>query len=268
MTGYLSLHGALSAAASMNRGSTARNPMWMRLMRIFTFVALLSCLACAAGTERSAGTAPSVATRPPAATAPAPGAQSNDGFGNAMQGAPMMGTAGGTAPRPATMAAPACSPGLYIGTYDCDVDLGGIPLPLSGDVSFNLSIDETAVPGQCGAEFCPDLVISENSGTLFGFAGAIAFETKLQGALDCKTGEFKAHGIDGRYGNGISTDPNNPNALWTVEDPPYGMFNGMLAGMHHAGSPELIDGNWDLADTASGTSCNGPFKVVLQPPKP
>ena len=232
-------------------------------MRILTFVALFACLGCAAETEPSALAKPSASTGP---AAPTP-AQSNGDFGNAMRAAPMASTAGGSAARAPEMAPAACSPGLYLGTYDCDVDVLGVPLPLSGDVSFNLSINETAVPSDC-EEFCPDLVISENSGTLFGFAGAIAFETQLQGALDCKTGEFKAQGIGGKYGNGISTDANDPDALWTVEDPPYGTFEGMLAGMHRPGPPELIEGNWDLADTASGTACHGPFKVVLQAPKP
>jgi hypothetical protein len=237
-------------------------------MRKLTFVMLLSCLGCAPTTESSARTEASVGAQPSgSAGAKAASARYGD-FGNAPPTAPMLGTAGATAIRAPATPPSGCSPGLYVGTYDCDVDLLGIQLPLSGDVSFNLSIDQTKAPGKCGAEFCPDLVISDNSGTLFGFAGLIAFETKLHGALDCKTGEFKAQGIDGKYGNGVSTDLNNPNALWTVGDPPFGTFDGMLAGMHHTGTPEFIAGNWDLRDTASGTSCSGPFKVALQMMKP
>ena len=35
-----------------------------------------------------------------------------------------------------------CSPGLYLGTYDCELDFFGIVSPLVGDVAFNLSINE------------------------------------------------------------------------------------------------------------------------------
>jgi hypothetical protein len=161
-----------------------------------------------------------------------------------------------------------CSPGLYLGTYECEIALFGFPVPLAGDVSFNLSINETTVDRECDEtdEFCEDLVISENGGTLFGFAGFIGFETMLTGALDCRTGEFRAMGIGGRWGNAISTDPNDPNALWTVEDPPMGMFEGELMGMHAmSGSAETIAGEWNLRETAMGITCAGPFTVMLQP---
>ena len=48
-------------------------------------------------------------------------------------------------------------------------------------------------------EFCPDLVIAEGSGTLFGLAGdtGVAFEGKLGCGLDCETGEFRATAPDG-----------------------------------------------------------------------
>ena len=163
-----------------------------------------------------------------------------------------------------------CSPGLYLGTYSCDITLFGLlPVPLAGDVSFNLSINETTVDRECDEadEFCSDLVISENGGTLFGFAGGyIGFETTLQGALDCSTGEFRATGVDGRWGNAISTDPNDPDALWTVEDPPMGMFDGELTGMHtKSGTGETIAGNWDLMENTMDITCAGPFTVTLQP---
>jgi hypothetical protein len=160
-----------------------------------------------------------------------------------------------------------CTPGLYLGTYSCDVAIFGLPFPLAGDVSFNLSINETTVDQECadGEEFCADLVISENGGTLFGFAGLIGFETMLEGALDCTTGEFRASGIGGRYGNAISTDPNDPDALWTVEDPPFGMFDGELNGMHAKGTGETIAGEWTLRETVMDIACDGPFTVTLQP---
>jgi hypothetical protein len=162
-----------------------------------------------------------------------------------------------------------CSPGFYLGTYDCEIALFGLlPVPLSGDVSFNLSIDETTVDRECGPddEFCADLVIAEGGGTLFGLAaGFYGFETTLDGALDCSTGEFRANSVDGRWGNAISTDPNDPNALWTVEDPAIGVFDGTLMGMHTSGASETIAGNWDLTENTMGINCAGPFTVTLQP---
>lgn len=162
-----------------------------------------------------------------------------------------------------------CSPGLYLGTYDCEIMIFGLPFPLAGDVSFNLSINEMTIDQECadGEEFCADLVISENGGTLFGFAGGFyGFETMLAGALDCATGEFRAMGVDGRWGNAISEDPNDPNAFWTVMDPPIGMFDGTLSGLHEkSGSSETIAGTWDLTENTMDINCAGPFTVTLQP---
>jgi hypothetical protein len=126
-----------------------------------------------------------------------------------------------------------------------------------------MTVDQECPPGE---EFCPDLVISENGGTLYGIgAGFYGFETTLTGALDCATGEFRAMGADGEWGTAVSSDPNDPDALWTVEQPPIGMFVGSLMGMHSAGASEVIAGNWDLYDAASDIRCAGPFSVTLQP---
>jgi hypothetical protein len=160
-----------------------------------------------------------------------------------------------------------CSPGLYLGTYECEISIFGLPVPLAGDVSFNLSINETTVDGQCmsGQEFCADLVISKNGGTLFGLAGLIGFETMLEGALDCTTGTFRASGLGGRWGNAVSMDPNDPDALWTIEDPPFGRFDGELKGMHTASPSETIAGDWNLREPDMDITCAGPFTVTLQP---
>jgi hypothetical protein len=185
------------------------------------------------------------------------------GFGNPVPTAPRAGS-GAALPQPTSMAGAGCKGGLYLGTYNCNVDFGGIQSPLEGDVSFTLEIDETIVPGECD-EFCPDLVIAEGTGTLFGFAGLIGFEAKLDGGLDCQTGEFRASAPSGIYGFAESSDPNDPDALWTVVDPAWGTFTGTLSGMHGSGPPERIAGDWDLADSVSGTACPGPFMVELQP---
>jgi hypothetical protein len=189
----------------------------------------------------------------------------DDNFGNPDPVTPVVDAGGPQVPdgndRP-------CSPGFYFGTYDCELTIFGLPLELTGDVSFNLSINEMMVDQECppSEEFCPDLVISENGGTLYGIgAGFYGFETMLQGALDCTTGEFRATGFDGRWGTAISSDPNDPNALWTVEDPPLGMFDGTFMGMHTAGSGETIAGDWDLYDSVADIRCAGPFSVTLQP---
>jgi hypothetical protein len=160
-----------------------------------------------------------------------------------------------------------CKGGQYLGKYTCDLDVFGIPSTLEGDVSFLLEIDATVVPGECEAEFCPDLVIAEGSGTLFGLAGDTGwgFEAQLDGGLDCRTGEFRATAPNGIYGIAGSSDAGDPDALWTVLDPPLGEFDGMLSGMHGSGPPERIAGDWDLIDAAELARCTGPFMVELQP---
>jgi hypothetical protein len=191
-------------------------------------------------------------------------ASAND-FGNST--AQPAAQAGGAAPVPREAggaSGAACTGGLYLGTYDCELDLFGLKSPLMGDVSFALEIDETEAANDCDAEFCPDLVIASGTGTLFGLAGFWGFEAVLEGGLDCTTGEFRASAPDGVWGGAGSSDPSDPDALWTVLDPPAGMFFGSLTGQHGQGPPERIDGDWHLSETASGIQCTGPFMVALQ----
>jgi hypothetical protein len=110
-------------------------------------------------------------------------------------------------------------------------------------------------------------VIAAGTGTLFGAAGDTgwAFQGKLDGGLDCESGQFRASVPDGVYGLAGTSDPNDPNALITVADPPLGEFDGMLSGTHTNGSPERIAGDWDLVDIAELARCTGPFMVELQP---
>ncbi|MDH5675485.1 MAG: hypothetical protein OEZ06_25405 [Myxococcales bacterium] len=86
----------------------------------------------------------------------------------------------------------------------------------------------------------------------------------LEGGLDCTTGEFRASAPAGVYGSAGSTDPFDPDALWTVTLP-VGMFNGTLMGEHMADMPEAIRGEWDLMEPLAGYRCIGPFEVTLQP---
>ena len=66
-------------------------------------------------------------------------------------------------------------------------------------------------------------------------------------------------------GGAISSDPTDPEALWTVAQPPSGMFEGELSGQHSGELPQIIDGDWNLNETATGITCVGPFTVELQP---
>jgi len=193
------------------------------------------------------------------------------GFGNSNPtmtgdgGTPVVDTGGPTGP-----SLEHCGPGVYRGTYTCDLKdgTGAVVGALAGDVQFDLAIDETAMQVECTAddEFCFDLVIPEGSGTLFGFVLLLlGFETELEGGLDCRTGEFRATAIDGVWGFPVSSDPNDPNAPATVADPPSGTFDGTLAGTHPGTEPQMIEGTWDLTEIENGYNCNGPFTVERLP---
>ena len=172
--------------------------------------------------------------------------------------------------RPQT-AAEFCSPGVYRGTYKCDLTANGAAAGvLEGAVQFDLAIDETAVADECppDQEFCFDLVIPEGSGTLFGFVGfLVGFETELEGGLDCREDKlkFQATAVNGVWGLPVSSDPNDPNAPATVADPPNGTFDGTLDGDHNNAQPEKIEGEWDLTEPTYGYNCKGPFTVELLP---
>ena len=189
-----------------------------------------------------------------------------DDFGNptlqADSGAPAV-----VEPPPAARRLEHCDPGLYLGTYDCELDFLGAVSQFTGDVSFNLEINED-VQERCDGdgEFCADLVISEGSGTLYGIAALFwGFEAPLKGGLDCTTGEFRTEPLQGVWGGAVSSDPTDPNALWTVGEPPAGTFEGELSGMHTGSEPQTIAGEWHLLETASLSTCDGPFHVELQP---
>ncbi len=178
------------------------------------------------------------------------------------------GTSAGTGAGTGVTPRPDCDPGTYVGTYNCMLEVNGTPspFPLTGPVQFALEIDETTV-AKCdpGDEFCSDLVIAEGSGTLFGFATFVGFETQLEGGLDCKTGEFRASGPDGIWGPPVAKNPNDPMSELTIAQPPSGTFSGTLAGQHVGGSPQKIEGEWDLLETAFGYRCKGPFTVERMP---
>lgn len=189
---------------------------------------------------------------------------SGDGDGDDMPGSG--GSPGGDDPQPAP---DFCSPGVYRGTYNCELTNNGMPAgPLEGAVQFDLAIDEATIEDDCppDQEFCFDLVIPEGSGTLFGFVGLIVgFETQLEGGLDCRTGEFRASAVDGVWGLPVSSDPSDPNAPATIADPPSGTFDGTLEGTHNGAQPEKIEGSWDLTEMTYNYNCNGPFTVELLP---
>jgi hypothetical protein len=114
-----------------------------------------------------------------------------------------------------------------------------------------------------GAEFCADLVISMNTGTLAGKADPFGFTATLEGGLDCSTGTFQAHGLTGHWGLAVSSDPNDPKAPFTVDDP-LGDFESKLEGMHTSAGGETIAGTWHLSTPGMEFTCVGPFTVSLQ----
>ena len=236
-------------------------------LNIVPWVASFALLFVGCAADSSAGSRDMPSATAGAAAGRAPQGAAGSGSGNDFGNAPVMMTPqAGAASAPPVMRTPqsSCKGGQYRGRYTCDLEVFGIPTTLEGDVSFMLEIDETRVPGNC-QEFCPDLVIAEGSGTLFGVAGDTgwAFEAKLDGGLDCQKGEFRATAPNGIYGLAGSDDAANPNAITTVLDPALGNFDGMLTGKH-SGPPERIAGDWDLTDVADLARCTGPFMVELQ----
>ncbi len=204
---------------------------------------------------------------PPASTAPST-AKSAAGGGGYFDGAAGSAVAAEPIPEVSDQERPLfrdtnCEPGLYLGTYNCDIDMGTGPVPLAGDVSFNLEVNTSGTEQADCDEFCADLVIAEGTGVLYGVLGFLGFEAQLSGGLDCQTGEFRASAPGGIYGMAVSSDPNDPNALWTVAEPPFGTFGGDMQGTYDTGSPQAIDGSWSLADDFSGVACTGPFEVTL-----
>lgn len=160
-----------------------------------------------------------------------------------------------------------CDPGIYEGTFECDYAMmsGGFgdafPIHVEGPVGFDLQVAETAVDPNC-QEFCFDLVIKEGSGKLFGLAGLMAFEAQLEGGLDCSTGEFQATVKNGSYGGFAPVDPNDPNGPLMVTQPPFGTFEGTMAGLHNGAVDQTIAGNWALMPVEITGSCDGPFTAT------
>lgn len=192
-----------------------------------------------------------------------PSADAGMGFDNAPK--TMLDASTAVGPTTPTDGPEHCDPGFYLGTYECPLLINGLPFPLMGDVSFNLEINEEVVECDPADEFCADLVIAEGSGTLFGIASLWGFEAPLSGGLDCGTGEFRTEPLKGVWGTPVSSDPNDPNALWTVQQPPMGMFDGELSGNHLGALPQVIEGSWNLTETGFGANCTGTFNVQLQP---
>lgn len=141
-----------------------------------------------------------------------------------------------------------CAPGVYSGDYD-------IGLLGSGPIMFTLVASQPAssssVPCQ---EFCPELVVSSDGGE-FKASLIDTFEgsAKLQGGLDCRTGEFRVEMVDGQYSFGA---PNDPNALQLGE------LTGEFTGHFSAGAPAAIKG--DIKCNA-GIDVEGTFSVQRSP---
>ena len=167
------------------------------------------------------------------------------------------------------MTRPNCDPGAYVGSYECKLvrESEQTEVTIDGVVSFDLEINAAAAKGTCapGQEFCDfDLVITEGSGKLFGFAlGVIGFETGLKGGLDCATGDFHAQAVGGIWGVPWP-DPNDPEGKLKVAVE-LGTFDGSLDGKHGGTAPQTIAGLWNLGEPTYDIYCPGPFSVALTP---
>ena len=109
-------------------------------------------------------------------------------------------------------------------------------------------------------EFCYDLVISENGGTLLARDRSNRLREDAQGALDCTPGGPRQR-LDGRWGTAISTIQ-RPNALLTFEEPRW-LVRRSAMGMNTSRATARRD--WDLTENTMDINCAGPFTVTLQP---
>lgn len=166
--------------------------------------------------------------------------------------------------RIAEQSSDACMPGTYEGEYECVVTRRGLPYPLWGRGALSLERDEETIQTcEPGIEFCTDLVIAGNSGTLGGQAAALfAFVAELAGWLDCGTGEFRAAAVEGRWAMpDLGKDPNEPSS---AIDPEIGVSDGTLSSTVMKAAGETIGGTRDLYDHDNSPRCMGPCRVTLQ----
>ena len=210
-------------------------------------VCLIVCslLGCADGAESMTSREPTRAERSAHAGAGSPPLQRETPAGGSFGSQPLPPTpvAGANAQPPNPLKD--CRPGVYTGMYTIDL-LG------SGPIVFDLvpgPANSGSVPCQ---EFCPELVLSSDGG---GFTASwLGFEgrAKLNGGLDCRTGEFRAEMVDGQFG--ISADPSDPNAPLLLGGDLIGRFTGRFS----AGTEPGIAG--DIACNA-GLDIEGAFSV-------
>lgn len=140
-----------------------------------------------------------------------------------------------------------CQAGTYNGTYDCTVDYGGIIFPINGQVSFVLT------PSANG-EF---LEIKDGKLVADVVSPQVTLNGDLVGKLECLTNRFDATIQNGTYTFSFLGLP--------VPNP----FNGNLSGVLDRLTATMT-GQWYLASGAPtlggpAPSCNGPWRVTLQP---
>jgi hypothetical protein len=125
--------------------------------------------------------------------------------------------------------------------------------PIEFDLVATQPTSASAVPCQ---EFCPELAVgSEGGGFSSEWFGIIGGTAKLKGGLDCKTGEFRAELVDGRFG----IDPNSPDPGVQALG---GELTGHFMGRFVAGPVSSITGS--LLFTAT-VDVEGTFDVERAP---
>jgi hypothetical protein len=142
-----------------------------------------------------------------------------------------------------------CGPGHYAGSYEADL-LG------SGPLAFSLvaNAQKPALAAPC-EEFCPEIVIGADGGEFTASWLGIEGRAKVVGALDCRTGEFRAQLVDGYYGS----DPHAPDPIPFLS----GDLSGMFQGKFKAAPEPSIEGTFTCKTSITS---QGRFSVTLGKP--
>ena len=133
-----------------------------------------------------------------------------------------------------------CQAGTYSGTYECQVNSGGLMFPITGQVSFKLE------PSASG-EF---LEIKDGKLNASVVEFGVTMTGDLVGKLECLTNQFTATIQNGNYTFNLFPLPNP--------------FSGDLTGTLDR-LTSTMSGQWKLMGQSPPSSCTGPWRVTLQP---
>jgi len=151
--------------------------------------------------------------------------------------------------------------GRYAGTFYCP------PAPDGGIVSLP-GTEGGLVTGNLWLDLAPDPGTGLPQGMLYGqwvVLGAIAFQARLEGTLDCGAGEVTSPWLEGFWGLPGLTPPPEGGAPLTVTVA--GAISGDLALRPVAGAPGELAGriDWGSADAGLSGTCRGTWSAHLQP---